>query len=348
YQEHPYRRPGIGSLTDLDAAQIGDVLAFHETFYRPDNAYLIVVGNFEETELNGWVDKYFGPIERPERALPVNDVEEPARTAVREATYYAPNVSLPAVLVNWLVPKYASEDSAPLLVLDGILSTGASSRLYRSLVYTQQLAAEIGTSLDQAQQAGNISAYALLATGRSVEEGKTALLAEVAKLRDQKVSSEELDEAKNELIAARLRNRESLLGLGNEVGESLIMAGDAAASEKLLERIRGVTVDDVQRVAQAYLGDQNYVVINYLGDSAKPADVPAEPRMPATDAPVTLEELAPAGEPVTLAPEGERVPMPNAGPERDVTTPSVSERRLTNGLRVLVAPRHNLPLVAAL
>jgi zinc protease len=348
YQEHPYRRPGIGSLTDLDAAQIGDVLAFHETFYRPDNAYLIVVGNFEETELNGWVDKYFGPIERPDRALPANDVQEPARTEAREVTYYAPNVSLPAVLLNWLVPKYSSEDSAALLVLDGILSTGASSRLYRSLVYTQQLAAEIGTSLDQAQQAGNISAYALMATGRTVEEGKAALLAEVAKLRDEKVSAEELDEAKNELIAARLRNRESLLGLGNEVGESLIMAGDAAASEKLLERIRSVTVDDVQRVAQAYLGDQSYVVLNYLGDADKPADVPAEPRTPATDAPVTLEELAPAGEPVTLAPEGERVPMPNAGPERDVTTPSVSERRLTNGLRVLVAPRHNLPLVAAL
>ena len=348
YQEHPYRRPGIGSLTDLDAAQLGEVLAFHETFYRPDNAYLIVVGNFEENELNGWVDKYFGPIERPDRALPVNDVQEPARSAVREATYYAPNVSLPAVLVNWLVPKYSSEDSAALLVLDGILSTGASSRLYRSLVYEQQIAAEIGTSLDQAQQAGNISAYALMATGRTAAEGRAALLAEVAKLRDQKVSSEELDEAKNELIAARLRNRESLLGLGNEVGESLIMTGDAAASEKLLERIRGVTVDDVQRVAQAYLGDQSYVVINYLGDSEKPADVPAEPRTPATDAPVTLEELAPAGEPVTLAPEGERVAMPNAGPERDVTTPSVSERRLTNGLRVLVAPRHNLPLVAAL
>lgn len=348
YQEHPYRRPGIGSLDDLDAAKIDEVLAFHETFYRPDNAYLIVVGNFEEAELSGWVDKYFAPIERPDRALPVNDVEEPARTAVREATYYAPNVGLPAVVVNWLVPAYASEDSAPLLVLDGILSTGASSRLYRSLVYEQQIAAEIGTSLDLAQQAGNLSAYALMASGHTAAEGKAAVLAEVAKLREQKVSSEELEEAKNELIAGRLRNRESLLGLGNEVGESLIMTGDASASEKLLEGIRKVTMDDVQRVAQAYLGDQNYVVINYLGDSEKPADVPAEPRSPATDAPIKLQDLAEPGEPVTLAPEGERVPMPNAGPERDVSTPSVSERLLSNGLRVLVAPRHNLPLVAAL
>ncbi|HET8932482.1 MAG TPA: pitrilysin family protein, partial [Polyangiales bacterium] len=348
YQEHPYRRPGIGSLTDLDAAQIGDVLAFHETFYRPDNAYLIVVGNFEEPELNGWVDKYFGPIERPDRALPVNNVQEPARTAARDTTYYVPNVSLPAVLVNWLVPKYASDDAAALSVLDGILSTGQSSRLYRALVYEQQNAAEIGTSLDQAQQAGNFSAYALMATGHTVEEGKTALLAEVKKLRDEKVSAEELEEAKNELIAARLRNAESLIGRANEIGESLIMTGNAAWSEKQLENIRKVTVDDVQRVAQTYLTEQSYVVLNYIADTEKPADAPAEPRMPATDAPITLDMLAPAGEPVTLAPEAERIKMPGAGPERDVTTPAVSEQRLANGVRVIVVPRHNLPLVNAL
>lgn len=348
YQEHPYRRPGIGSLADLDAAQINEVLAFHATFYRPDNAYLIVVGNYEEAELNGWVDKYFAPIKRPDRALPVNDVQEPARTGSRDATYYVPNVTLPAVLINWLIPKYGSDDAAALSVLDGILSTGSSSRLYRGLVYEQQNAAEIGTSLDQAQQAGNFSAFALMASGHTVQEGKTALLAEITKLREQKVSTEELEEAKNELIAARLRNSESLIGRGNDVGESLIMTGDAAWSEKLLERIRKVTVDDVQRVAQAYLTEQSYVVINYLGDSEKPADVPAEPRSPATDAPITLDKLAAPGEPVTLAPEAERVPMPGAGPERDVTTPTVSEQRLSNGLRVVVVPRHNLPLVAAL
>jgi zinc protease len=346
YQEHPYRRPGIGSLAELDAAQIADVLAFHSTFYRPDNAYLIVVGNFEQAQLDGYIDKYFGPIAQPDRPLPENNVQEPARTAPREATYYVPNVSLPAVLVNWLVPKYASDDAAALNVLDGVLSTGDSSRLYRTLVYEQQIAAEIGTSLDQAQQAGNFSAYAIMANGKSVEEGQAALLAEIAALRDQKISGEELDEAKNELIAATLRNRESLLGRGNEVGESLILAGNAAASEQLLERIRGVTVDDVQRVAKAYLTNESVVVLKYLGDSTKPADVPAEPRTPATEAPITLDKLAPAGEPVALAPEADRVPLPAAGPEPQLSTPAVSEQRLPNGLRVLVAPRHNVPLTS--
>jgi zinc protease len=347
FQEHPYRRPGIGSLADLDAAKIDEVLAFHSTFYRPDNAYLIVVGNFEEAELSSWVDKYFGTIARPDRALPHNDVKEPARTAPRETTYYAPNVTLPAVLVNWLLPKYDSQDTAALTVLDAILSMGASSRLYRALVYQQQNAVEIGTQLDQQQQAGSFSAYALMSDGHTAKEGRDALLAEVAKLRDAAVSSTELDEAIHEIVAARLRNRETLLGRGNDLGESLIMTGDPGNADKLLERIRKVTAQDVQRVAQTYLGADTYLVLNYLGDAGKPADAPAEPRSPATDAPISLDSLAPAGPVVMLAPEGERKPLPGPGPERDIKTPAVSEQRLKNGMHVLVVPRKNLPLVSA-
>jgi zinc protease len=182
FQEHPYRRAVVGSLEDLDAAQIKDVLAFHSTFYRPDNAYLIVVGNFEDKDLERWVDKYFGPIERPDREIPRHDVKEPERKETREATYYVPNVSLPAVLVNWLIPKYASDDTAALSVLDNIVSVGKSSRLYRALVYGQ-LAAEANSWIDQAQQAGTFSTYAIMANGRSVEEGQAALLAEVGQAR---------------------------------------------------------------------------------------------------------------------------------------------------------------------
>lgn len=348
FQEHPYRRAVVGSLEDLDAAKIEDVLAFHATFYRPDNAYLIVVGNFEEKDLNRWVDKYFGPIPRPDRELPVHNVKEPARKAPREATYYVPNVTLPAVLVNWLIPKYASEDTAALSVLDNILSVGKSSRLYQSLVYEKQISAEANTWIDQAQQAGNFSAYSIMANGHSVEEGQAALLAEIARLRDDKVTEEELEEAKNEQIATTLRGREALLGRGNEIGNSLIMTGDATAAERLLERIRKVSAEDVQRVAKTYLTDQSYVVIKYLGDSGKPGDAPAEARAAATAAPITLDKLEKPGKPVKLAAEGDRVALPKAGPERDLTTPTVSEKQLANGLRVLVVPRHNLPLVSAL
>jgi zinc protease len=184
YQDSPYRRSTIGSIENLDAATIDDVRRFHATYYRPDNAILIVAGNFDEAQLNGWIDQYFGPLTNPNRPLPVNDVKEPEPTGPREATFYAPNVPLPAVVVAYPTVAYKDADRIPLTVLDGILSTGESSRLYRSLVYDQQIAAQIGSSPDSSQQAGNLQTYAIMAGGQTPEEGIAALNAEVAKFRD--------------------------------------------------------------------------------------------------------------------------------------------------------------------
>ncbi|MBU2306292.1 MAG: insulinase family protein, partial [Alphaproteobacteria bacterium] len=133
YQDSPYRRPGIGSIEELDAATLDEVLRFHQTYYRPDNAILIVAGNFDPARMNGWIDQYFGPLKRPTTPMPVNNVVEPEPTGPREATFYAPNVPLPAVVLAWPTVAYGNDDRAALTVLDGILSTGESSRLYRSL-----------------------------------------------------------------------------------------------------------------------------------------------------------------------------------------------------------------------
>lgn len=347
FAEHPYRRPGIGNLADLDAATLKDVLDFHATFYRPDNAYLIVAGDFDEAQLNAWVDQYFGKIVRPDRALPTHDVKEPPRAGARTATYYVPNVPLPAVALNWLLPPYANEDAAALLVLDDILSVGASSRLYRSLVYDQQIAVEAGSSIDLQQQAGTLTAYALMSEGETVQEGEAALLAEIAKLRDRLVTPAELDEAKRELVTGTLRSREGVLGRAQELGYSLILGNDPTAADRQLADIQAVTAEDVQRVARAYLGADKRVTLQYLNEGEKPAGVPSEPRGPAVGAPIKLAELAPSGEPVKLAPAGERTPIPGPGPERPVPTPAVFEKTLANGLRVVVAPKRDVPLVSA-
>jgi zinc protease len=108
----PYRRSTIGSIEDLDAATIDDVRRFHATYYRPDNAYLIVAGNFDQAQLNGWIDQYFGPLTNPNAPLPVNDVgAEP--TGPREATFYAPNVPLPAVVLAWPTVAYGDRTAPP-------------------------------------------------------------------------------------------------------------------------------------------------------------------------------------------------------------------------------------------
>ena len=105
YQVHPYKRPGIGSIEELDAATVDDVRAFHRTYYRPDNATLIVVGNFDEASVNAWVDRYFGPLKRPSISLPKVTAREPLRTRSGVFDGYGPNVPLPAVVLTWQGPK---------------------------------------------------------------------------------------------------------------------------------------------------------------------------------------------------------------------------------------------------
>ena len=101
---HPYKRSTIGSIEDLDAASLENVRAFHSTYYRPDNATLVVVGDFEPKQFDAWVDKYFGMVPKPALPLPRVTLKEPERTAERRITHYASNVPLPAIAFTYLAP----------------------------------------------------------------------------------------------------------------------------------------------------------------------------------------------------------------------------------------------------
>src|SRR6267378_668602 len=105
---HPYKRPTIGSIEDLDASSLADVQAFHATFYRPDNATLVVVGDFDQKQFDSWVDKYLGPITKPNTPLPRVTVTEPSRKAEARFTEYGPNVPLPAIGLTFLTPPNSS------------------------------------------------------------------------------------------------------------------------------------------------------------------------------------------------------------------------------------------------
>ncbi|MBN8553136.1 MAG: insulinase family protein [Caulobacterales bacterium] len=347
WREHPYRRAGIGSLENLQAATIDDVRRFHETYYRPDNAVLIVAGDFDQGQLDAWIDQYFSPIDNPSRPLPANGVQEPAPAGPREATYYAPNVPLPAVVVAWQTVAYGDADRAALTVLDGILSTGESSRMYRSLVYDTQIAAQASSAPDFAQQGGSLAAYSLMTGDHTVQEGEAAILAEIARFRDEPVTEAELNEAKTELIAGILRQRESVDDQAFALGYALMMTGQAATADQEVAAIQAVTAADIQRVARQYLTPERRIVVRYLNEDERPEGVPSEPTEAQTGAPVTLADLSGDFEVVELAPEAERVPLPAPGPERTIETPAVVERVLGNGLRVLVARTEGVPLISA-
>ena len=140
---HPYKRAPIGSIEDLDAATLDDVRAFHATYYRPDDAALIVIGDFDQATLDRWVDTYFGPIRAPDWAIPRVTAVEPPRTGPSVTNAYGPNVPLPAVVLTWLAPAMASSDAPALQVLETILGAGDSSRLNQDLVHDQELASQV-------------------------------------------------------------------------------------------------------------------------------------------------------------------------------------------------------------
>lgn len=347
YSVHPYARPGIGSLEELESAGIDDVRAFHATYYRPDNAVLVVSGNFDPAQLDRWVDEYFANIKRPSAPIPRVTVQEPARTAAVSRTVYEANTPLPAVLISYHVPPERSADTPALMVLNAILSAGESSRLYESLVYRDQLAQSASTFLDTKQSTGNFVAYAMLAGGKTAAEGEAALKREIARVRDVAVSPAELAEAKNELLTSALKQRETAEGKASLIANSVIVNGDPAAADRQIAAIQTVTAADVQRVAREYLKDQQSATIRYLPAEGKPAGT--------TDTPIAIAptvQVATLTPPaniavVTPAPEGQRILPPAPGAPIAPTLPQPVVATLSNGIRVVTVERHDLPLVTA-
>jgi len=339
---HPYRRAPIGSIENLDAASLDDVQRFHATYYRPDDATLVVVGNYDPAQLDAWIAQYFGPLQDPSTPIPQVTTVEPPRTGPKTITNYGPDVPLPAVAITWLAPKAASPDAVALQVLDAILTAGKSSRLYDSLVYDKQMAAQAFSSADMRAQLGVFYVGAIVAAGHTPDEVDQALRDQVAALRDQPVSAQELDIAKTQLLTGEIRQRETIDGRANELGAAQVIEGSAAKANTDIDDLAKVTAADVQRVAREYLPDNLRVDIRYLPESQRP---PGTAEAAAAPPPVASQPFT--GPVAALLPEGQRQAPPPVGAQPDAILPSPAERTLPNGLRVIVAKSTDLPLVAA-
>lgn len=271
FTTHPYKRPTIGSIEDLDAASLENVRAFHGTYYRPDNVTLVVVGDFDPRQLDAWVAKYLEPIPKPAIALPRVTIREPERTAERRMTHYAANVPLPAIALSYLTPSEKSPDAEPLKVAATILAQGESSRLYRSLIYDQQVAQSADAIPDLREDASVFYFNVVLASGKKPEDVEQALLAEIKKVQDAPVNLAELDKAKNQLVTNELRQRETSNGKALALGSATVLLGDPNRVNTDLTKLQAVTAADVQRVMKKYFTPANRLVIYYLPEAAKPA-----------------------------------------------------------------------------
>ena len=263
YQKHPYKRGVIGNLDELSAATTKDANEFYKTFYRPDNAYLIVVGDFDQKQFDDWVDKYFGGIKKPSGAIPRVTVSEPEWTQERRFSETAPIVPFPATVITYLAPPSKSADVPALRLAETILSGGASARLYQELVRNQQVAQEASFNADIRVDKGLLYFMAIASEGHTSEELEKSLLAELTKIKEKGVTAKELEKAKNQLIAQTLRQRENNDGKAIAIERAVAYQGDPTAVNSDIQKLQAVSVADIQKVMNKYFTDKNRAVIYY-------------------------------------------------------------------------------------
>jgi zinc protease len=263
YSTHPYMRTTIGTIADLESATLKDVQNFHDTYYRPDNAYFIVVGDFEQNQLDGWVDQYFGKLKKPGAAIPRVTAVEPPRTKEQRFAETAPNVPFPAVAITYLGPRSTDPDIPAIRVAEKILSGGQSSRLYQSLVYKQHIAQEASFNLDNRVEGGLLYFIAVASEGNTPEKLEKALLEELNRIQLTGVTAAELTKAKNQLVADAVRGRETDDGKAVAIERSITYQHDPKAVNADIQKLQDVTAADVQRAMKKYFSDNDRVVIYY-------------------------------------------------------------------------------------
>lgn len=256
---HPYHNPVIGWMTDLDHLTRDDVYNYYKRYYLPNNATIVVVGDFDTKVLLAKIKAAFEPIP-PGDAPTSMKIVEPEQLGERRITVKK-EAQLPFVFTGYRIPNYASQDSYALTVLSHLLSTGKSSRLYRNLVYEKQLALEVGGEYNGLTTDPDLFYfYGIPRPGKSEAELEKALYQEIERIKAEPVSDRELQKAKNQVEAAFLLGRDSNFFQAMQLGTTESTGAGVHYFETYLDNIRKVAKEDVQRVARRYLVEDTRTV----------------------------------------------------------------------------------------
>jgi zinc protease len=258
FHVHPYRQPVIGWMSDLQGLTRADLVRHYNTYYVPNNAVLVVVGDFKSDELLPKIRRHFGAIPRGPEPPKVRAVE-PAQRGERRLVLKR-EAELPFVYMGYHVPELKHPDNFALEVLAYILSGGKSARIYKSLVYEKQLALFAGGGYDRESIDPNLFYfYASVMPGKTPEEVERALGAEIERLKNERVPDRELEKAKNQIEAGFLLGQDSVFNLARQLAEYEIVSA-WRAWEAYVPGIRAVKPEDLERVARAYLGPDSRTV----------------------------------------------------------------------------------------
>ena len=260
YTEHPYAWTAGGHLEDLDRTTIEDLQRFYDTYYVPNNAMLIVVGDAEEAAVRASAERHFGAIERgddpPRRA---NEHPEPAQTETRREVVEPGQVGV--VLAGFHTPDARHDDVFALSVLSSILSFGESSRLHRRLVRDEGIAVQAASQVRILEHPGQFFLFGAYLDPDHREQVEAALLDEIDTIAEHGPSERELEKARNQILAELGFGLQRVTGLAEAVGMSWIRTGDPTGVFGDFRRYLQVEGEDVARVARAHLRRDNLTMV---------------------------------------------------------------------------------------
>jgi zinc protease len=348
---HPYRHEVVGSMEDLDAASEADLKDFFSRYYAPNNAVLLIAGDVDPAIAKGLVEKYFGPIVA---GPPIARVPVPALPQARgeERLAMEAKISLPRGRIVWTtVPVFAPGD-AELDMLANILGDGRSSRLHQRLVHDLKIAQSVSATHGSRLYGGEFEISYTAMPGHTLAEIEKVVDEELARLRKEPPSPEEVERAKNQVETDLLRSMEPLSGLASRLLYYATFANDTGYLRRDLGRYAQATGNGLQTWAGRILTDASRVVVDVEPNAKAPimgrlTKVPAaSSRKPSpydggVATPTAREKPA-----SRISPDAAfRASLPGPGEKHPFRVPAVKRFRLKNGLPVILAESHKLPLV---
>ena len=262
FTKHPYRFQTIGSMKDLQAASIEDVRDFYRTYYVPNNATLVLAGDFDSAEAMSLVEKYLGRVPRgPD--VPRDIPAEPAQAQERRVRVEE-SWPLPAVVVAHRVPADGEPDAYPMHIAAKILSDGQSSRIYKRLVYDEQIAMAAFGDAKIIEDPNLFTAVAVVQPGQQTEKAAASLISELERMRNEPVTAAELDRAKRQFARDYILGRETVQAKAGVLAHAAVIHDDLGTADGEFELFMNVTAADVQRVAKKYFAPETRNVITVM------------------------------------------------------------------------------------
>ncbi|MDO5656661.1 MAG: pitrilysin family protein [Flavobacteriaceae bacterium] len=264
YTKHPYRWTTIGEMEHLDAATLEEFQAFNEKFYIPNNAVLVVAGDFDSHQAKGWIKDYFGDIPAGP-AIARNFPKEDPITQPIHGTWEDPNVQIPMQIVAYRTPSMKTRDARVLDMVSSLLTGGKSSRLYKKMVDQDKTALQVGAFNFSQEDYGQYIIYGLPMGPITQEQMIAAYDAEIKKIQTELISEREYQKLQNEFENNFVSSNASLEGIAHSLATNYLLYGDTSLINEEINIYRSITKEEIRDVAKKYLNPNQRVVMEYKG-----------------------------------------------------------------------------------